>query len=94
MNTPRVIKNAKITYYEAVAAQTDSTPCIGAMAGVDFCDPPFPIVANNCLALGTEVEILGKRYTVADRKNARYSCEWFDVLNGKGLPNVADVEVL
>jgi hypothetical protein len=75
----RVIR-AKVTTYQAVAAQTDSTPCSGAMAGVDFCHPLFPIVANNCLAFGTKVEIRGQHYTVADRMNSRYGCAVFDVL--------------
>jgi hypothetical protein len=71
---------AKVTTYQAVAAQTDATPCVGAMAGVDFCHPPYPIVANNCLAFGTKVEIRETTYTVADRMNSRYGCSVFDVL--------------
>lgn len=69
-----------ITHYQAVAGQTDSTPCIGAMAGVDFCNPPFPIVANNCLTLGSKVQIEGVTYTVADRMNKRYGCNHYDIL--------------
>jgi hypothetical protein len=78
----RVIR-ATVTTYQAVPEQTDSTPCDGAMPGVNFCDPPFPIVANNCLAFGTKVEIRGQRYTVADRMASRYDCDgtWtFDIL--------------
>lgn len=69
-----------VTTYQAVAAQTDATPCVGAMPGVNFCEPPFPIVANNCLKLGSKVAIRGMTYTVADRMNKRYGCDYFDVL--------------
>lgn len=74
-----VIK-ATVTTYQAVPAQTDSTPCVGAMAGVDFCNPMGNIVANNCLPLGSYVAIRGDSYYVADRMNPRYGCDVFDVL--------------
>jgi len=64
------------------------------MRGVDFCNPPFPIIANNCLKLGTIVKILGTQYTVADRMPSHNGCTIFDVLNGDGLPDHADVYVL
>ena len=90
-----VIRNARITTYQAVAGQTDATPCVGAMAGVDFCEPPFPIVANNCLPLGTKVEIGFNRYTVADRMNSRHSCNVFDILtDGDNFTLTEDVYVL
>lgn len=69
-----------ITHYQAVAAQTDASPCQGAMAGINFCDPPFPIVANNCLKLGSKVSLEGKTYTVADRLNKRFGCNHYDIL--------------
>lgn len=69
-----------ITHYQAVESQTDATPCIGAMPGVDFCHPPFPIVANNCLKLGSKVVLEGKTYTVADRLNKRFGCNYYDIL--------------
>ncbi len=37
------------------------------------------VVANNCLPFGTIVEINGSYFEVLDRKNKRYSCEWFDI---------------
>ena len=37
------------------------------------------IIANNCLPFGTIVEIDGLYFEVLDRKNERYSCEWFDI---------------
>lgn len=69
-----------VTTYQAVKAQTDATPCIGAMPNVDFCNPPFPIVANNRLPLGSRVRINGTEYTVADRMNPRYGAHVFDIL--------------
>lgn len=75
----RVI-NATVTTYQAVKSQTDATPCEGAMPGVDFCHPPFEIVANNCLDLGTKVLIDQWLFTVADRMNPRYGCDVFDIL--------------
>jgi hypothetical protein len=97
---PRVIRDARVTAYHATVAETDSTPCQGAMPNIDFCHPPFRIVATNCLPLGTVVSILETRYTVADRMSPRYACDGstgpirFDVLNGIGLPTHADVHVL
>ena len=77
--TKRVIK-ATVTTYQAVAGQTDASPCSGAMRGVNFCKPPFPIVANNCLKFGTKVILRGETFTVADRMSSRYGCDHFDVL--------------
>lgn len=81
-NDPKPVRIiiSTVTNYQAVIGQTDSSPCSGAMAGVDFCNPPYPIVANNCLKLGTKVSILGVIYTVADRMNPRYGCNIFDRL--------------
>ena len=72
--------NATVTTYQAVESQTDSTPCDGAMPGIDFCHPPFEIVANNCLKLGTKVWIEETQFVVADRMNPRYGCNYFDIL--------------
>jgi hypothetical protein len=76
----KTVVHGTVTTYQAVPGQTDSTPCQGAMPGVDFCDPPFRIAANNCLRLGTKVEIRGRQYVVADRLNSRYGCDRFDLL--------------
>lgn len=66
--------------YQAVEAQTDASPCSGAMPGIDFCNPPTPLVANNCLDFGTNVLIRGEVYLVADRMASRYGCDVFDIL--------------
>ena len=71
---------ATITTYQAVPGQTDETPCQGAKAGIDFCNPPYPIVAVNGLPFGTKVVIRGTTYTVSDRMNSRYGSNHFDVL--------------
>ena len=78
----QILRGVTITTYQAVAAQTDATPCTGAMAGVDFCNPPFPIVANNCLPLGTKVtfDFTFTMFTVADRMASRHDCDAFDIL--------------
>jgi hypothetical protein len=81
MNVPKgKIVIATITTYQAKVGQTDSTPCIGAMPHVNFCDPPFPIVAANGYPLGTKVMIKGIIYTIADRMNKRYGPDHFDIL--------------
>lgn len=77
---PQRVIQATVYTYQAVPEQTDTTPCVGAMPGVDFCDPPFPIVANNCLPLGTKVLINGRERVVADRMNPRHDCDVFDLL--------------
>ena len=71
---------ATVTTYQAVAGQTDSTPCVGAMPGVNFCNPPYPIVAVNGYKFGTKVRIRGVVYTVSDRMNSRYGSDTFDIL--------------
>ena len=37
------------------------------------------IVANNCLKFKSVVNIAGRNYTVEDRMNKRYSCQYFDI---------------
>jgi 3D (Asp-Asp-Asp) domain-containing protein len=65
----------KITKYNALEEQTDSTPFITA-TGQRVREG---IIANNCLKFGTYVEIDGIFYTVADRLNQRYGCEHYDI---------------
>lgn len=84
---------ATVYNYQAVPEQTDSTPCVGAMAGIDFCNPPFPIVANNGLKLGTKVVIRGVTYTVADRMNSRYGVNIFDILTKTEQPTLRNEPV-
>jgi len=76
---PKVIR-ATITTYQAIPSQTDPTSCQGAMSGVNFCNPPFPTVANNSLKLGSKVKIRGVVYVVADRLNKHFGNNHFDIL--------------
>ena len=68
-----------ITAYTASVDETDSTPCLGALAGIDFCNPPFDIVATNELPLRAIISIDDKEYLVADRTNSRYKNR-YDIL--------------
>tara|TARA_Y100000310_G_scaffold319693_2_gene375277 strand:- start:3494 stop:3967 length:474 start_codon:yes stop_codon:yes gene_type:complete len=68
-----------VTAYTATASETDDSPCITA-SGLNVCPEPFPVVANNCYPFGTMVVIANVEYTVHDRKNSRYGCEWWDIL--------------
>lgn len=86
---------ATVYSYQAVSDQTDSSPCTGAMPGINFCNPPYLIVANNCLKLGTRVSINSKVYTVADRMAKRHGCDVFDRLtSGKVTLHKQEVFVL
>ena len=71
-----------VSAYNSLEWQTDSTPCIGA--GGYICDRDN-VVANNCLELGTLVEINGKVYEVYDRMNKKYSCNYYDIYMGMDL---------
>lgn len=66
---------AIITAYSSEESQTDSSPTIMASGKTVY----KGAVANNCYPFGTKVEINGKVYIVEDRKNKRYSCEWWDI---------------
>lgn len=68
-----------ITAYNAVEEQTDDTPCIGALKGIDFCNHKIPIVATNEVPLGSLVKINNTIYLVADRTNKRYKYR-YDIL--------------
>jgi len=67
---------ATLSAYNPVEEQCDSTPDITA-SGRKVREG---YVANNCLPFGTMVKIKGRYYEVQDRMNARYSCEYFDIL--------------
>ena len=71
-----------ISAYNSLEGQTDSTPCVGAGGYICGRDD---VVANNCLALGTIVEIDGKFYEVKDKMNSRYGCEYYDIFMDKDL---------
>ena len=61
--------------YNSLPNQTDDDPFITA-SGMHVIEG---IVANNCLAFGTMVEIDGFVCEVQDRMNSRYGCEVFDI---------------
>jgi len=66
---------ARVSAYNNLPEQTDDTPDIMANGNMVY----EGAVANNCLPFGTAVEINGKVYSVEDRMNARYGCEYFDI---------------
>lgn len=70
---------AEVSSFTASQDETDNTPCITA-DGTNICGANENIVANNCLKFGTKVEIDGIVYRVADRMNARYGCNHYDIL--------------
>ena len=65
-----------ITNYTPRPEETDSTPFITASGK----RVEEGMIANNCLEIGTLVEIENKYYVVEDRMNARFSCNHFDIL--------------
>ena len=72
---PQPLIRAEVSAYNSEVGQTDDTPFITA-SGLHV---KHGIVANNCLAFGTEVEIQGETYEVQDRMNSRYGCHNFDI---------------
>ena len=85
INSPLFVKDetmASISAYNSVPEQTDNTPCLGA--GGHICGRN-DVVANNCLPIGTIVQIDGKIYEVYDRMNSRYGCEYFDIYMGMDI---------
>ena len=69
---------AIVSAYNADPAQTDDSPCITA-SGYNLCERGGQVVANNCFAFGTKIEIQGVVYEVQDRMNARYDCNYLDI---------------
>ena len=71
--------SATVFAYTSTVNETDASPLITA-SGERVADG---IVANNCLPFGTVVtfpKVFGqKKFSVADRMNARYGCHRFDV---------------
>lgn len=56
--------------------ETDNSPLINASGHrVQLGD-----IANNCLPFGTQIKVGDTIYTVKDRMNSRYGCEYFDIL--------------
>ncbi len=85
-NNREPIRTLKViaTAYSSDPAQTDDTPCIGAMPRYNLCDAFITngtedTIAANFLPLGTKVrfpELYGdKIFTVRDRMNSRYNYE-------------------
>ena len=68
-----------VSYYTASPDKTDNSPCY--TADMTFiCPAKVNIIANNCLKFGQKVKINNKIYTVHDRMNKKYDCEYFDIL--------------
>ncbi len=70
---------ARVTFYTPSMDETDSSPCITA-DGTEICHSVEAVAANNCLPFGTIIQIDGTGYRIADRMNARFDCDDFDVL--------------
>ena len=66
---------AEVSAYSSEVGQTDDSPFITALGT----RVRKGIIANNCLSMGTKVEIGGAIYVVEDRMNRRYGCEHFDI---------------
>ena len=76
LTTPEKARiKAIITAYNPTVAQCDSTPDIMASGKKVY----EGAIANNCLPFGTKVEIDNRTYTVEDRMNNRYGCNYFDI---------------
>jgi len=63
--------SAKVTGYNTVPGQTDSTPCIAA-SGDNICGRDDVVACPRRIALGTKVEIEGKVYVCLDRLAKKY----------------------
>lgn len=69
-----IVKKATIYGYSSTVDQTDGDPLTTA-SGEKVRDG---IIGNNCLPFGTIVEFNGQKFTVTDRMNKRYGCDYFD----------------
>ena len=70
---------ATVYAYNSFESQTDGDPFTGAFGDITGMKN---MVANNCYLPGTIVEIMGQKYKVFDRMNARYGCDVFDICMG------------
>jgi hypothetical protein len=68
---------AKVTGYNTVPAQTDSTPCIAA-SGANICGRRDVVACPRSISLGTVVEIRGETYVCEDRLAKKYDAR-FDI---------------
>jgi len=66
---------ASVSGYNPTVEQCDDTPFTMA-SGKRVYDGA---IANNCLPFGTKVKIKNKWYTVEDRMNKKYGCEYYDI---------------
>jgi FlaG/FlaF family flagellin (archaellin) len=63
---------ARITGFNTVPEQTDAKPCLAA-SGDDICGRSDVVACPRNLALGTKVEIYGKKYVCLDRTSGKYN---------------------
>lgn len=82
VSSSRVIQ-AKVTGYNTVEAQTDSTPCISA-SGNNICGREDVAACPRDIDLGTEIEIDGKKYICLDRLAKKYDAR-FDISCDKDM---------
>ena len=75
--TPDIYIRAYVTGYNTVIAQTDDSPCIGAL-GTNICGRRNVVACPPMLPFGTMVEINGKEYICEDR-TARKFRDRFDI---------------
>jgi hypothetical protein len=72
-----VVVDAKVTGYNTLKGQTDSTPCISA-SGDNICGRTDVVACPRHLPLGTKVKIENKMYVCLDRMNKRFN-DRFDI---------------
>lgn len=70
-----ILYNQQIYGYASLVELTDSTPFLTASQS----KVNVGVIANNCYAFGTRVQINGKNYTVEDRMSKVYGCEVWDI---------------
>ncbi len=73
--TVLAIMKVVATAYNNDPLQCDDTPDIMASGKTVY----EGAIANNCLPFGTKVLIDGNYYTVEDRMNSKYSCDYIDI---------------
>lgn len=82
-NDPQRVFITKVTAYNTVPEQTDSTPCISA-SGDDICGRDDVVACPTILPLGTMVEIEGNMYECLDRTHPRFDYR-FDISFDKDI---------
>ena len=74
---------AKVTGYNTVREQTDSTPCVGSL-GTNICGRNNVAACPRILPLGTMIEIDGKQYICEDRLAIKFD-DRFDISCDKDM---------